>query len=53
MKKLLVPVLLMSAMFRSFKDSLLVMLAIPLATFGGILALNLMKLKAPLFGILM
>ena len=36
--------LLMSAMFRSFKDSLLVMLAIPLATFGGILALNLMNL---------
>ena len=36
--------LLMSAMFRSFKDSLLVILAIPLATFGGILALNLMNL---------
>ena len=36
--------LLMSAMFRSFRDSLLVMLAIPLATFGGILALNLMNL---------
>jgi len=36
--------LLMSAMFRSFKDSLFVMLAIPLATFGGILALNLMNL---------
>ena len=36
--------LLMSAMFRSFKDSLLVMLAIPLAAFGGILALNLMNL---------
>ena len=35
--------LLMSAMFRSFKDSLLVVLAIPLAAFGGILALNLMN----------
>ena len=36
--------LLMSAMFRSFKDSLLVMLSIPLATFGGVLALYLMNL---------
>jgi len=36
--------LLMSAMFRSFKDSLLVMLSIPLATFGGVLALHLMNL---------
>lgn len=35
--------LLMSAMFRSFKDSLLVMLSIPLATFGGVLALNLIN----------
>ena len=35
--------LLMSAMFRSFKDSLLVVLVIPLAAFGGILALNLMN----------
>ncbi|TNF92203.1 MAG: efflux RND transporter permease subunit [Gammaproteobacteria bacterium] len=32
--------LLMSALFRSFKDSLLVMLAIPLATVGGVLALR-------------
>lgn len=36
--------LLMSAMFSSFKDSLLVMLAIPLATFGGVLALYLMNM---------
>lgn len=36
--------LLMSAMFRSFRDSLLVMLAIPLATFGGVLALYLINL---------
>ncbi len=36
--------LLMSAMFRSFKDSLLVMLSIPLATFGGVLALYLFNL---------
>ncbi|MCG8378035.1 MAG: efflux RND transporter permease subunit [Proteobacteria bacterium] len=35
--------LLMSAMFRSFKDSLLVMLAIPLATFGGVLALHIIN----------
>jgi len=41
--------LLMSAMFRSFKDSLLVMLSIPLATFGGVLALysiNLVSFQA-------
>ena len=36
--------LLMSAMFRSFKDSLLVMLAIPLAAFGGVLALKIINL---------
>ena len=36
--------LLMSAMFRSFKDSLLVMLSIPLATFGGVLALYVINL---------
>jgi hydrophobic/amphiphilic exporter-1 (mainly G- bacteria), HAE1 family len=36
--------LLMSAMFRSFKDSLLVMLSIPLATFGGVLALYLINI---------
>ncbi len=36
--------LLMSALFRSFKDSLLVMLAIPLATVGGVLALQVINL---------
>ena len=36
--------LLMSALFRSFRDSLLVMLSIPLATFGGVLALYLINL---------
>ncbi len=36
--------LLMSAMFRSFLDSLLVLLSIPLATFGGVLALYLINL---------
>ncbi|MCZ6803930.1 MAG: efflux RND transporter permease subunit [Proteobacteria bacterium] len=35
--------LLMSAMFRSFRDSLLVMLSIPLATFGGVLSLYLIN----------
>ena len=32
--------LLMSALFRSFKDSLLVLLALPLATVGGIISLK-------------
>ena len=36
--------LLMSALFRSFKDSLLVIMAIPLATVGGVISLNLMNL---------
>lgn len=36
--------LLMSALFRSFKDSLLVLLALPLATVGGIIALRLVNL---------
>lgn len=36
--------LLMSALFRSFKDSLLALLAIPLATVGGILALRISNL---------
>lgn len=36
--------LLMSALFRSFKDSLLVLLVIPLATVGGVIALNVMNL---------
>lgn len=39
--------LLISALFRSFKDSLLVILALPLATVGGIAALNVL----PLFGL--
>ncbi len=33
--------LLMSALFRSFKDSLLVLLALPLATVGGVAALKI------------
>jgi len=36
--------LLMSALFRSFRDSLLVILAIPLATVGGVLALQIVNL---------
>ena len=36
--------LLMSALFRSFVDSIMVMLAIPLATVGGVAALNLINL---------
>ena len=36
--------LLMSALFRSFRDSLLVILAVPLATFGGVLALRLVNI---------
>ncbi|MCF6336593.1 MAG: efflux RND transporter permease subunit [Gammaproteobacteria bacterium] len=36
--------LLMSALFRSFRDSLLVILAIPLATVGGVLALHIVNL---------
>lgn len=36
--------LLMSALFRSFKDSLLVILAIPLATVGGIISLRIINL---------
>jgi hydrophobic/amphiphilic exporter-1 (mainly G- bacteria), HAE1 family len=36
--------LLMSALFRSFRDSLLVILAIPLATVGGVLALQLVNM---------
>ena len=35
--------LLMSALFRSFKDSLLVLLALPLATVGGVLALRIIN----------
>lgn len=43
--------LLISALFRSFKDSLLVLLTIPLATVGGVLALwvlNLVGIKQPM-----
>jgi multidrug efflux pump subunit AcrB len=36
--------LLISALFRSFRDSLLVMLAIPLATVGGVLAIRVASL---------
>ena len=36
--------LLISALFRSFTDSLLVLLVIPLATVGGVIALRLMNL---------
>jgi multidrug efflux pump subunit AcrB len=36
--------LLISALFRSFKDSLLVVLTIPMATVGGVVALRLMDL---------
>jgi multidrug efflux pump subunit AcrB len=36
--------LLMSALFHSFRDSLLVLLALPLATVGGVLALRLLNL---------
>ncbi|MFB3116491.1 MAG: efflux RND transporter permease subunit, partial [Gammaproteobacteria bacterium] len=35
--------LLMSALFQSFKDSLLVILSIPLATVGGVIALKLIN----------
>ncbi len=48
--------LLVSALFRSFRDSLLVLLVIPLATVGGVIALQLTNLwalyVAPLFGAL-
>ena len=36
--------LLMSALFQSFRDSLLVILALPLATVGGVVALQLVNL---------
>ncbi len=41
---LLILFLLMSALFRSMRDSLLVVIALPLATVGGVLALKLMNL---------
>ena len=43
--------LLMSALFRSFKDSLLVILAIPLATVGGVIMLRLVNFVPGLLGI--
>lgn len=36
--------LLISALFRSFKDSLLVVLTIPMATIGGVLAIRILNL---------
>ena len=43
---LLVLFLLMAAMFRSLRDSALVMLALPMAVFGGVLGLRLLGLVA-------
>lgn len=40
--------LLMAAMFRSFKDSALVLFTIPLATVGGVIALSLLGLSLDL-----
>ena len=40
--------LLMSALFRSFRDSILVIISIPLATAGGVVALKLINVL-PLF----
>ncbi|MDW3096097.1 MAG: efflux RND transporter permease subunit [Gammaproteobacteria bacterium] len=45
---LIILLLLMAALFRSFFDSLLVMLALPLATIGGVIALKLLVLPADL-----
>jgi len=45
---LIILLLLMAALFRSFTDSFLVMLALPLATIGGVLALKLLSLPADL-----
>ena len=45
---LVILLLLMAALFRSFTDSFLVMLALPLATIGGVLALKLLSLPADL-----
>ena len=44
MLAVLILYLLMSSLFRSFKDSMLVILAIPLATVGGVIALSIMNL---------
>ncbi len=45
---LIILLLLMAALFRSFFDSLLVMLALPLATIGGVIALKILGLPADL-----
>ncbi len=45
---LIILLLLMAALFRSFFDSILVMLALPLATIGGVIALKLLGLPADL-----
>ncbi len=45
---LIILLLLMTALFRSFFDSLLVMLALPLATIGGVIALKILGLPADL-----
>ncbi len=42
--------LLMSALFRSFRDSFLVILALPLATVGGVVALFMINTVPGLFG---
>ncbi len=44
---LLVLFLLMAALFRSAKDSLLVMLTVPLASLGGVLGIRLLNLFTP------
>jgi len=45
---LIILLLLMAALFRSFSDSLLVMMALPLATIGGVAALHILGLSADL-----
>ena len=49
---LIILLLLMAALFRSFTDSLLVMMALPLATIGGVIALKLMQLPADLLTVI-
>lgn len=49
---LIILLLLMAALFRSFTDSLLVMLALPLATIGGVIALKLLQLPADLLTVI-
>ncbi len=44
---LLVLFLLMAALFRSVRDSALVMLTVPLASFGGVMAIRLLNLFTP------